>query len=97
MLLLEQGVRPLQLLQPPDLARCRHPQLPPPPAQYPVAHLLAPLRQHERMNVQRRRHRLHLDPGLLTQPHRRQLELPAVCSHLPWACPRHVLPLPSVR
>ena len=64
-------------------------------AQLAVAHLLAPPRQHERVNVQRRRHRLHLEPRLLAQPHRGQLELEAVLPDLPQPWARHRHPLVS--
>src|SRR5256886_7321953 len=40
----------------------------PAPAQHSVAHGLPPPRQHERMNVEGRGHRLHLHPPLTTQP-----------------------------
>src|SRR3990172_7887177 len=68
---------------PPGAARA------PAPPQPPVTHLLPPLRQHERVDVQRRRHRLHLEPRLLAQPYCRHLELPAVGSDLPRPCSRH--------
>ena len=64
MLLLEQDVRPLQLLQPPNLPQRRHPHVSRRAAQHPLAHLLAPLRQHERVNVQRGGHCLDLKPRL---------------------------------
>src|SRR5437867_9668230 len=48
------------------------------PAEDPVTHFLPPPRQHERMNVERGGHRLHLHPALPAEAHRGQLELRTV-------------------
>src|SRR5881296_4160579 len=61
----------------------------PAPAQHSVAHGLPPPRQHERMNVEGRGHRLHLHPPLTTQPHRSELELRTVFLNLLRTGPRH--------
>jgi hypothetical protein len=53
-----------------------------PGPQQPVAYLLSPLREHERMDVERRSDRPYLDPWLMTQLHRRNFErriLPHFC------------------
>src|SRR5256885_1324559 len=87
----------LELLQPTDLARRRHvdrrPMLPP---QLPLAHLLPPPREHERVNVEGRGNRLHLYPALPTQPHGGELELRTVFLNLLRTRPGHST-LPSVR
>src|SRR5881392_3787468 len=76
-------MRALERLEATDLAcgwhlhgRC------PAPAQHSVAHGLPPPRQHERMNVEGRGHRLHLHPPLTTQPHGGELELRTVFLNL---------------
>jgi hypothetical protein len=66
-LLLELGVLSLEALELGDLTRGPRPRgVEQSPAQPTVLHILTPLRQHEGMNLKRRRDGLHLNPGLLT-------------------------------
>src|SRR3989442_13528855 len=78
MLLLQERMRALERLEPTDPPRRGHLPRPPLPAEDPGAHFLPPPRQHERMNVERGGHRLHLHTTLPTEAHRGQLELGAV-------------------
>jgi hypothetical protein len=55
-----------------------------PSSQAAFLRVLSPLREHERMNLERRRDGLHLNPRLLTQAHRSELKLVAVASNFPW-------------
>src|SRR4030067_1938314 len=95
MFLLERGVlaldpgqlRHVALLA--GLRRHRRPGLDPA-----FARLLAPARQHERMNVQRLGDVLNLDAGELAELHRLELEFSGVAMNLPWTrCPGHHNPL----
>src|SRR5687768_3970527 len=90
MLLFEECIVALELLEPGDLARRALRQcLPRAPCQSAVAHILAPLGQHERMDRERRGHRAHLNPRLLTEAHRGQLELVTVLADAAWSRSRH--------
>lgn len=84
MLLLQQGMGSLQSLQTLHLSQRGDLEGTPFAPQHSIAYLLAPLRQHERMNIQRRCDRLHLNPRLLAQPHRRQFERETLLADLPW-------------
>src|SRR5439155_9231081 len=89
MLLLQERMRALERLEPTDLPRRGHLHRPPLPAEDPGAHFLPPPRQHERMNVERGGHRLHLHTTLPTEAHRGQLELGAVFLDFLRPCARH--------
>ena len=93
MLFLQERVLPLEHLELDDLARrpggCGLRQA---PAQSAVADVLPPLRQHERLNVERGGDSLHLQVRLVTQPHRRELEVPAVLGDPTGSGPGHVTP-----
>src|SRR6266853_4068336 len=78
MLLLQERMGALEGLEPADLSRRGQLHRPPLPAEDPVAHCLPPPRQHERVNVERRGHRLHLHPALPAEAHRGELELRTV-------------------
>lgn len=84
MLGLQKRVLPLERLEPPQLPdRSSHPLHARHPApQHTVADLFPPARQHERVIIQRRRHRLYLRPRDATQLHGRQREPGAVPVHL---------------
>ena len=85
MLLLEERVRVLkrlQLFDLPDGSRRRCWSTAPP--QDSVARILPPLRQHERVDLERRGNGLHLHPRLLTEPDRGQLELVGVATNRAW-------------
>src|SRR5262245_40652000 len=97
MLLLQQPVLALQLLQPADLSNARSLRpswrhLRDPRPQTPFTKLLTPLRQHERVDVERLGHRLDLNPRSMTQLHRRSLELHSVPRRLLRSCSRHPTP-----
>ena len=86
MLLLQQRMGLLERLELRDLARgtwwrARRR----PPADEALPHILPPLRQHERMDLQRSGDGLHLQPRLLTEPDRRELKLVAVLPYCPWS------------
>src|SRR2546426_3682182 len=89
MLLLQERMRALERLEPTDLPRRGHLHRPPLPPEDPGAHFLPPPRQHERMNVERGGHRLHLHTTLPTEAHRGQLELGAVFLDFLRPCARH--------
>lgn len=55
------------------------------PAESAVPQILSPLRQHERVDLQRSGDRLHLHPWLLTQANGRELKLVAVLPYCPWS------------
>src|SRR5687767_11897459 len=97
MLRLEQRVLPLQLLEASALLfePRRHHGLGP-ASQSPIPQILPPLRQHERVDLERARHGLHLEPRLLAELHRRDFELCTVLLNLPRPRPRH-RHLPVVR
>ena len=85
MLLLQLGVLTLKRLKLGDLARgspwwCFRSF----PSDQSVAHVLPPLGQHERMDLQHSGDGLHLNPRLLTQSHRGQLELVTVLAYRAW-------------
>src|SRR5881397_1292815 len=52
-------------------------------AQAAIPEIFPPLRQHERVNLERSRHGLHLQPRLLAQSYRRDFELRTVPLNLP--------------
>jgi hypothetical protein len=90
MLLLQERVCLLERLQLRDLARgAGRWRLPCPPSQSPVARILAPLREHERVDRQRGGDGLDLNPRLLTESDRRQLELITVLPDRAWPWSRH--------
>src|SRR5437867_4393809 len=89
MLLLQERMRALERLEPADLPRRGQVHRHPLPAEDPVAHFLPPSRLHERMNVERGRHRLHLHPALPAEAHRGQLELRTVLLDLLRTGARH--------
>ena len=94
MLRLQERVLPLEDLELDDLARRRGRRcLRQAPAQRTVADILPPLRQQERVNVERGRDRLHLEIGLLTETHGRELEVAAVLVDPTGSGPGHVTPL----
>ena len=98
MLLLEQGVlrlEPRELSQRALLTRLRslnHPRLDPA-----SAHLAAPLRQHERVDLERLGNVLHPHPIQLRQLHRLELELRAVAPQFARTLDRGHLTSSSVR
>ena len=69
-----------QLARRPDRRRFRSTAV-----QAPLARVLLPLREHERVDRERGRDRLHLNPRLLTQADGRQLELVTIAPHRAWA------------
>src|SRR5580765_1589643 len=85
MLLLQQRVRTLKRLQALELPHLRwlYRRHPTRPSKIAVAHLLAPPRQHEGMNIQGVGHGLHFDALELTQFHRLALEFQAVTMNSP--------------
>src|SRR6266568_1370382 len=89
MLLLQKRMGALERLEPSDLPWRGHLHRHPLPAQDPIAHGLPPPRQHERMNVERCGHRLHLHPALPAEAHRGQLELRTVFLDLLRTCAWH--------
>src|SRR6266705_2260362 len=78
MLLLQERMRALERLKPPDLPRRGELHGHSLPAEAPVAHFLPPPRQHARMHVERGGHRLHLHPVSPAEAHRGQFELRTV-------------------
>ena len=84
MLLLKERVFALELLQPRQFAclrgRRRRRGGAPQPA---LARVLPPLREHERVDRERGRDRLHVNAGFLTQPDGGELELIAVAPYGP--------------
>ena len=83
--------RSLQRLQLRDLLRGSRRWRPrSPPTDAPLAHVLASLRQHEGMDLQRGRDRLDLHARRLTQPNCSQLILVAVLVQLSWSGSWHV-------
>ena len=90
-LLLQLGIPLLERLQLRDLTRWTGwRRLDRPPADDPVANVLPPLRQHERMNFQRGCYRLDLHTGLMTETNRRLLKLVRVLVQLARAGSWHV-------
>jgi hypothetical protein len=78
MLLLKQRVRSLERLELRDLTRWTGRQrFRSSPAESAVPQILSPLRQHERVDLQRSGDPLHLHPGVLTQANGRELKLVA--------------------
>jgi hypothetical protein len=60
-----------------------------PSSQAAFLRVLSPLREHERMNLERRRDGLHLNPRLLTQANSGELKLVTVPMNFSWAGPWH--------
>jgi len=83
MLLPQQRMRLLQLLQLPNLSHRGGRDRPGPTPNPAKPNLLAPLGEHEGMNVERGSDGLHLNPRLLAQAYRSQLELWTVPLGLP--------------
>ena len=67
------------------------------PRKYAVARFLPPPRQHERVNLQRVGHRLHLDARQLTELHSLEFELQAVLTDFHRTQRRGIQTPPSVR
>jgi hypothetical protein len=97
MLLLQQPMLALQLLQPLDLAFTRSfartgLRLEAPWSETSLTELLPPTGKHERVDVECLGHGLHLDPGPMTELHRRALELDSVLLRLLRARSAHPTP-----
>ncbi len=97
MLLLQESVLALQLLQSLDLTFARHLASPrfglqAPGSEASLTELLPPAGKHERVDVERIGHGLHLDPGPMTELHRRALELDSVLLRLLRARSAHPTP-----